>query len=212
MKKLIIVGSIILLTSITNFSQTPSFQNGNKNLDLGIALGIYATEGKNLDNGDFEEGGAASYLVPLSFEYGILNWLGVGAFFQYSHYLQNQDSIQLSGVNWDANSFDLGLKANLHFIRTPHTDMFVGSSFGISPAKYQQNDVNRTVFKDIGTVLSFYLQSRFMIGQNVAVSIYGSSMMFNYSSGVISNNLGEAVDFSLKLKGVNFGVALGWKF
>lgn len=31
------------------FAQSPSFQKGNKNLDLGLALGIYTTEGKNLD-------------------------------------------------------------------------------------------------------------------------------------------------------------------
>jgi hypothetical protein len=88
---LIIIGAIFL---ISQNLQAQAFQKGNVNVDVGLGFGIYgtsqtATTGLTADvNGTSlvilpettsdTTDGAASTMIPISFEYGISNRIGLG--------------------------------------------------------------------------------------------------------------------------------------
>lgn len=220
MRKLTFVVAALLLSG-NIFSQDKAFKKGNVVVDLGTGFGLYATktheEKTNLLNIRIAKdttGGALSVIYPLSFEYGVTNWLGLGARFAYANYLGQKDSTQ--DYKPKITGIDADLLVNLHFIKTERFDMPLRVTIGYSSFKYLANDIADTQAKDNGFNFGVALIPRIYFGNHIGIFFNLGYASYSYPSLKISDNTdsnkndNDGQDYLLKLKGsgANMGIGL----
>ncbi len=89
-----------------------SFEKGDKIINAGIKISIYKVA--NPDKEEDDEDVAASYTIPISFEYALTNKIGVGAEIGFCNYFIGKDTI--TGTIATANSLDILLFGNFHWV------------------------------------------------------------------------------------------------
>ena len=192
MKKLLLFITIALLGTALK-AQEKSFQKGKIIISVGANLGVYGTKTHQeqdksvLISGAVQTvrtvkdttGGAGSGVFPLTIEYGITNWLGVGARFGYSKYIAKADSAN-KNTKPTVIGLDGDLVLSLHFIKTVHFDMPLEFVAGYSHLNYMSNDQNGSAAKSGGLNYGFALVPHIYFGKHVG-------MFFNlgYSGTVI---------------------------
>ena len=228
---LVIILSLFLFNKNTN---AQAFQKGNMNLDVGIGFGIYGTSqssttsfsagGVTTSESHDTTDGAASMLIPLSFEYGINDKMGLGADFVYNNYIiDEEDRENLESVR----AIDFGAKFNYHLLNSDRNDLFIGVGLGISNISWNyKSDAALFVESASGTGVyySVGITDRIFFSDNIGILFNISYKGYNYSN--IEANLtseAEAVitafgitDYSQKwawsFNGVDIGTGLAFKF
>jgi len=219
MKKIIIVATLALVF-ITNTSnaQDKAFKKGDITVDLGIGFGIYGTK-IHQKFGNFTKDttdAAASAIYPLKAEYGITNWLGIGARFAFSNYAEERDSI--TGIKPTSRGIDAAIVANFHLVKSKRFDMPISLTFGYSKFSILSNDNFGTKAKANGLGYGISLLPRIYFGNHIGMFFNIGYMGYNYPNIKYSNNNDSDLNktwnakVSLKANGLNMGIGLIGKF
>ncbi len=164
MKKLIATLFILPVFVFTNHTYGQAFQKGNINIDLGLGFGAYGTKVTFKDSNSglefTETDGAVSTVIPLSFEYGISDRIGLGLQVGMSSYfIDNEDS---TDVSESVKSVDFALKFNFHLLNADRNDLFVGLAIGGSSVNWTFKNSSET-YSGSGTYFSLYLTDRIFL-------------------------------------------------
>lgn len=212
MKKTLVL--ILLSAATSSHLSAQCFEQGNIVVGFGSGIGIYKTTFTNQTNTTIpaEKDTSGAVVFPISFEYGVLNWLGLGVRFGYNNYLEGKDTL---GTNQNARAIDFMGSVNAHFLRTKHIDMFVSAEYGFSHFKYQEDSQYNPKAVASGTGYSFGLNTRFYFGK---ASRFGLNLRFalegyNYQNGIISDDSTSNTDYKFGFKGNGkvFGIGLQYR-
>jgi len=222
MKKITLILAGMALFVNTTKAQDKSFQKGNISVDLGVGVAIYGTKlysettSGNITYKDDTTDRAGAVIFPLTFEYAVSNWLGVGARFAYSNYFEEKDSI--SGEKSRVRGIDAGVLFNFHFVKTKRFDLPIGFFVGYSNFNIQFNDPTNQVGKDDGFNYGFMLTPRIYFGDHIGIFFNAGYLAYTYPNIQFSNNtdpnMNDNNDWKFKIKGsgANFGAGLVVKF
>jgi hypothetical protein len=210
--KLFIIGSLIISFVFTNnLSRAQSFQKGTMDIDLGLGFGFYATQVTTTINSvDFSSTGhAGSWIVPLSFEYGIGNRVGLGLELVSDTYITQTDSTTNAKPN--DHSTEFALFGNYHFVRTEHIDFYGGLTLGVSSITINTDNSANGVFTSGGSFVDIHFNSRFFIGNHFAFTLSLRFPTLNYANGTYTDDLQNSIPFSLFGSGWVFGIGVAFK-
>lgn len=225
MKKITLIIAGIALLLNTSKAQK-AFEKGNITVDLGVGLGIFNTKSHKEQDIKVWKGSslvairevedttdkAASMIVPLKFEYGVKNWLGIGARLAYSNYLGGTDST--TGKKPKSRGLEGGVILNFHLIKTAKFDMPIGVTIGYSNFKYMSNDSLDSQAKDNGLNYGIFLSPRFYFGQHIGLFFDLGYIGYNYPSVLFRNstdaNINDNNNLLQKIKfgGTNIGIGV----
>ena len=186
-----------------------SFEKGDKVISAGIKVSFY----KSLyyDENDDQDDGAASYTIPIGFEYALSNRFGIAMELGICNYFTEEDT--LTGVIAKANSTDLLVQGNYHWIRGGPVDLYSGFGLGFSDFKYESNDSKNSEFKATGFYMRFSLvNARFYIGKKFALSVHMGIPNMNYNEGRMKDDLGSDYSYALNFVGIDMGTGLVFRF
>lgn len=215
MKKLYSTLTIVLITLFsTSNTYAQAFQKGNANIDVGLGFGAYSTT--TTFTFDFlgtpvtlsDEDGAASTMVPISFEYGISNKVGLGVQLGFVNYfIDNEDSTETTE---SVKSVDFAIKVNYHFLDAEKNDLFVGLAIGGSSVNWK--DLSGEEFSGTGSYVSLYITDRIFFNDNVGILFNLGYTAYRYNGLESSLNNPFIDNFEWTLRGVNIGTGLALKF
>lgn len=228
MKKYIAVCSVLALLVGANVN-AQAFQKGNKNIDLGIGFGGYGTTStfSTTFNGvtvsSSESDGAASTIIPIGFEYGVGEKIGVGAdLFFNNYFINDSDKVVLEKVS----SFDVGGKFNYHLLNAEKNDLYLSLGLGFSNMKWSYQAATANFIESAsgsGTYFSLGIADRIYFSDHIGISFNLGYRGYNYSN--IEANLSSQAETALaafgvtdysqswtfKMTGVHFGMGLAIK-
>lgn len=218
MKKIILIAIAVLSIAASTNAQDKAFKKGDITADLGIGFGLYGTKihqrfgSYSRDTTD----AAGSSIYALKGEYGVTNWLGIGARFAFANYIEERDSI--TGIKPTSRGIDAGLVANFHLVKSKRFDMPISLMIGYSHFSIHSNDQWSTLAKANGLGYGIALLPRIYFGNHVGMFFNLGYMGYNYPNIKYSNNTDSDLnktwdaDVSLKANGVNIGIGLIGKF
>lgn len=232
MKKLTLtIAAVALFLNFTK-AQDKAFKKGDITVDLSAGFDLYGTKLHTEYNQqvydlsgshtvrythDTTDGAGGSHF-PLKVEYGVTNWLGVGARFNFSNFIEETDSI--THIKPTTRGIDAGLVLNFHFIKSHRFDMPLSLTFGYSHFSIHGNDTAQTMAKANGLGYGISLMPRIYFGEHIGMFFNVGYMGYNYKNIIYSNkdysNLNKQsfqdAKFSLKANGLNMGIGLILKF
>ncbi|MBI2281938.1 MAG: hypothetical protein HYU68_14780 [Bacteroidetes bacterium] len=202
---------IISLSSTHLFSQ--AFEKGNINFDLGLGFGAYGTKVTYKDTkNNFEVSktdGAASTIIPLSFEYGLSNKIGLGLQIGSSNYfIENKDS---NDVTESVKSIDFALRVNFHLLQAERNDLFIALALGGSSVNWTFKNTTET-YSGSGAYFGLSLVDRIFFGEHVGIMFNLGYTGYNYNNMKTSSGNPILDNLTWSVKGVNFGTGLAVKF
>lgn len=222
MKKITLV-ALVFCTSISAiYAQDKAFEKGNFTASLGIGVALYKTKihteynSSSIKTENDTTDGAASVVYPVCIEYGVANWLGIGARFGYSNYFEETDSI--SGRKPKVTGLDLDLVFNLHLVKTKRFDMPISLIIGYSKFKYLSNDALNSMAVDNGLNYGVMLNPRIYFGDHFGMYFNAGYMGYSYNSLQFSNDIDSDINdnnkwvYGIKGNGFNIGLGLIAKF
>jgi hypothetical protein len=226
MKKYIIASlALSLLFSVNANGQ--AFQKGSINLDLGIGLGMYGTKQTveteltanafgtpfSQSNVNDTTDGAASTIIPFSFEYGISDKIGLGVDLTSSNYfIDEEDKKYLNSVK----GFDFGVRVNYHLLNSEKNDLFIGLGLGASTIKWTygssltNNPFGLTDAKGSGSYFSLGLTDRIFFSEHVGILFSLEYRGYSYS-GIVAEGEGSDAFAAFGVTDVKFKQTLDWK-
>lgn len=192
--------------------QAQAWQKGNSNIDIGIELAGYGSEvsyqedrpGSEVIRG--EKDGAASLYIPISYEYGIGEKIGIGAELAFSNYFLDPDSNDVNSVN----GVDFSLLVNYHFLDSEKHDLMIGLLLGGSSVNWDFDDGN--TLKGSGSKFSLYLKDRIMFSEQIGMLLHLGYVSYTYDKVDSSKSDVTLKSLDWKLGGVNFGTGLALRF
>jgi hypothetical protein len=204
--------AVVLLVSMIGTGVGQSFEKGKFMVETGIKISIYRVNNDNEDNSSEERNdGAASYTIPLGVEYAVSNRLGVGAELGICRYFTEEDSITRAIA--EANSFDVLLKGNFHWVRSTRVDLSSGLGLGFSAFRYESNDNVETKFKSTGAYLRLSLiHFRVYLFNGVGLNAYCGIPYMNFNNGRITDNLNSDFEYPLTFSGFDIGTGIVVRF
>lgn len=208
-KSVLIISLSVL--SLNSFSQ--AFEKGNINIDLGLGIGAYGTKVTYKDTkNNFEvskNDGAASFIVPLSFEYGISNKIGIGLQIGASNYfIDNKDS---TNNTESVKSVDFALKFNFHLLNANRNDLFI--SLGLGGSSVNWNFINTSeTYSGSGSYFTLSLVDRIFFTDNIGMFFNLGYAGYNYNNMKTSSGNPILDNLTWSVKGVNLGTGLAVKF
>jgi hypothetical protein len=244
-KIVLILGVLFMFSTIVN---AQAFQKGTINIDLGVGLGIYGTsqtrtyersatidpvlvntglisanalnESSVKDTSD----GAASTVIPISFEYGISNKIGVGVDFTYNNYFINDsDKVNLANVR----ACDFGPKFNYHPLNSDFYDLSLGLGLGFTTIGWNVSSTNNSEsYKGSGFYLNLDIKNKFWFSEHIgaylnlgykgnfysAIDRDTSVEVADLESNSWISNVSIKDEFTFTMHGANIGVGLAVKF
>lgn len=210
------LSALLLITSFfistTTFAQ--AFQKGNANLDIGLGFGLYQTTASftfdffGEDLTIVEEDGSASFMLPVSFEYGIGEKIGIGAELTYSNYFIDDEDT--TAVSETVRGLDFSLLVNYHLLDSDKNDLMLGLTLGGSNVKWDFEDGSE--MKGTGSRFSIYIKDRLLLSENVGLLFQLGYISYNYDeiSTSSENSVLENIDW--ELRGWNIGTGVAIKF
>jgi hypothetical protein len=161
--------------------------------------------------------GAVTRTFPVTLEYGVTNWLGIGARVAYNKFFTAVDSAA-NNTHPDVRSLDADLVIGLHFIKTKRFDLPLNISAGYSAFTYQSNDALHHTAKDGGLNFGVQLQPRIFFGNHIGMYFNVGYANVSYKSMTFSNDNDSDLNdtdnrlYTLKGSGLNVGLGLIAKF
>jgi hypothetical protein len=231
MKKISLILVVCALLVNKMHAQDKAFQKGTFSISVGAGLSGYSTKthyehdvlywnGVGMSTIRVTEDttdGAVATVIPLTLEYGVSNWLSVGARFSYNKFFTGSDSAN-SNIKPTVKSLDGDLVIGLHFIKTKHFDMPLNISAGYSSFTYASNDAQNNMAKDGGINFGVAVNPRIYFGKHVGMFFNLGYTSVAYNSMTFSNdqdsNLNDTDnrEYTLKGAGANFGLGFIVKF
>ena len=238
MKKIIFSVLVIALSSATTKSvKAQAFEKGNINIDLGVGFGIYGTKQTQnfklsiagttvLDQTNDTTDGALSFIIPIAFEYGITDKIGLGVDFMYSNYaISDTDRVNTESVK----AIDFGAKFNYHLLKANKNDLMIGFGIGYSNMTWKfvkQNTSNAFESESAGGSGLYWtlgITDRIFFSDNIGMMFNVSYRGYSYSSIEYeltseAEQILSAADAELSntlkfdMNGVNVGLGLALKF
>lgn len=203
---------ITLLVCFSFITQAQrSFEKGKNVVALGADLGIYSYTSKIASQPTSKKEAAANKIFSLHYEYGVLNWLGVGAKVQYSDYFTETDSV--TNTKPSVTSVDGSVLVNAHFVRSKYVDMLAGFNIGYSHLNWDARDAYVSQAKGGGLMYDIHFQPRFYFGKYVGMYLNLAYVHCAYRDMDFQNTftkLDDALD--LVGGGVNIGIGIQAKF
>ncbi len=201
--------TILLIAPLMVYSQ--SFEKGNKVIEAGIKVSIYHVNNPDDTDNNDKNNGAASYTIPIGFEYAVSNRFGLGMEIGICNYFTGKDTV--TGTIANANSFDVLLNGNYHWVRGGRVDLYSGIGLGLSSFKYESNDSKNSHFSSNGPYLRLsLLNARFYIAKHVALSLHAGVPYMNFNNGRIKDDLGTDYGYSLAFTGFDIGTGISIRF
>jgi len=216
----------IILLNCTEI-KAQAFERGNINFDLGLGFGIYGTEQitrLSVDNVSIQKdtnSATASTIIPLNFEFGISNKIGLGARVVFNNYIiSNKDKENLESVK----GTDIALTASYHLLNAPKNDLSIIIAIGGSSIKWDavadaQNAIESAtgsgVYFSLGIKDRIFLSNHIGILFNLNYTAYQYNNIkaeFNDNLSAIFGSTSASLDWDMALKGVNIGTGLAIKF
>ena len=194
-------------------SPAQSLEKGSMVIGAGAGIGIYRTtwiDKTNTGNPDNKDTSVAA-VYPFTFEYAVMNWLGVGARLNYSYYLRDSAA---KAAGDKAFSYDASACVNAHFLRVKHVDMFISGEYGYSHFAYTTNQANNARAYANGSCYSIGFNTRFYFGDAAKFGIHlrYAREGYNYQNGVITDDTANPdYKFGLKGNGGVFGLGLQYR-
>lgn len=191
-------------------AQDKCFEKGSKVIEAGIGIGLYKTYVEdNKYPGVIDKDTAGAGLYPISFEYGILDWLGCGGKFNYSNYIEDSTG-KANGDSWRGIDFAATVRA--HALRTRRIDLYAGIDFGFSNIAFNSTGNSGVIARGNGSYFSFNLNSRFYFGDHFGMRLFYNFDNYNYPSVIAEDPFGNTFDFSLHGKSfLSMGIGLMYK-
>jgi hypothetical protein len=162
---------------------------------------------------------AGATIYPLKVEYGVTNWLGVGARFAYSNYIEERDSI--TGIKPKFTSVDAGVVLNFHLVKSKRFDMPISVNFGYSSFKYLSNDAVGGKGKDNGLNYGIGILPRIYFGDHVGMffnlgyagyTVIRALNFLTIQIQTLNDDNGQDWLYKIKGSGMNIGIGLIGKF
>lgn len=189
-----------------------SFEKGNIIIDGGIKISIYkVNDPDDTDESDDEDDGAASYTIPLGFEYALSDHFGAGVEIGICNYFTEEDTITRAIA--EANSFDLLLKGNYHWVRKGRVDLYSGLGLGFSSFKYKSNDNINSSFKGSGPYIRISaLNAKIYIAKVFGIGLHFGLPIMSFNNGRITDDLGSDLEYRLRFSGWDLGASASVRF
>jgi hypothetical protein len=157
-----LIAAILLCSLISLFGQTPTFEKGNKVLNLGIGFGGYGTWGYAVSVPP----------VSASLEVGILDGIlekgsiGVGGYIGYSSYKQSGYVIDY----WTFNRLFIAARGVLHYPLVDKLDTYGGLALGFNyyAWKWHGEGANGIEPGSSGLGTSFFVGGRYYFNEKLA--------------------------------------------
>jgi hypothetical protein len=172
-------------------------------------------------------GWLSGFILPISFEYGVSDKIGVGLDLAASHFLLYQeDKIKYSR----ARILDLGIKVNYHLRTGRQNDFLIGLGLGVSSLSWKFNDLISTAtgvassdglgaYFNLGVSNRYFFKKHVGVLLNVGYSGYVYPKVKAESASVPSSLKGKGVteykfnsELNWKLNGIQMGGGLAFKF
>ena len=203
MKTLILFSAFVLPAC---FCEAQSFEKGKGVADAGIGFALYHNEATQTNPDWNEKDTAGAIIFPVNYEYGIMNWLGVGGMFRFSNYIEG-DSSSTQAVGTDVSG-----RINFHApLSSKRIDLLAGVTFGYSFIRYSANDALGTEAKGHGINFGVEGMARFYFSDHFGIFFNGGYLMHDYPSVVISNSIAEE-EFHYSESGFDLGLGIMIKF
>ncbi len=185
MKKILLFIVVVILSLPQLLAQDPTFEKGDKVLNLGIGFGSawYTGTGFNTSippvSASFEVG-----IVDNVFEKGVI---GVGGYFGYSSYKYSYGN---DNFGWKYSNLFLGARGNLHYPLVNKLDTYVGLTIGVNIVSEKTfGGYTGTSYGSYGGLRTAeFIGARYYFSDNFAV-------MLELGYGVAYLNLGIALKF-----------------
>lgn len=204
MKKILLTCLILSLPCLPAFSQ--SFVKGSLVAEAGAGLGIYRITATDKSKNETNSDTTAAWVFPLTMEYGLSNYFGIGGTFKYSNYIEGDSSSTL-GVN----GFDLAVQPAFHFLNRRRIDMSLYGQLGATYISFRANDYDNVRANGFGPVYGIGLTMRIYFSDVIGMYLGYSYTSFAYNDIVVKDNSGNQFHFKLAEKGSNFGLGLVFK-
>jgi hypothetical protein len=251
MKKILLLLSACFVFIAVNAQDEKAFHKGTITADANIGFAIYGTKVHSEHDEDYWTGtaigkkhvvedttdGAGATIYGVQGEYGVTNWLGVGARFAFSNYIEETQNDTVNSFTGQtvytykpkARGIDFGVNVNFHLVKGKRFDMPICLTLGYSNFKYWQNnpDTDPSSYnnsgskaKDNGMNYGILLCPKIYFGkeQHVGVAFHVGYLGYNYPSFLFSNDTDDNINdennwkYHLKGNGFNIGVGISAKF
>jgi len=228
----IVVGFLIAISIILvgGDANAQAFQKGNKNLDIGIGFGAYGTTQTVTTsfNGvpitSTESDGAASTIIPIRFEYGVGQKIGLGAELLFNNYFINDsDKVHINSVK----SADFGLSFSFHLLNSDKNDLFISVGLGGSSLNIDYNTSQTQWLESVsgsGMYFSLGISDRIFFSDRIGILFNLGYRGYNYSDLDVEVSSEAQAVFALfgvtnysqswewTFRGVHLGTGLAVKF
>lgn len=141
-------------------------------------------------------------------EYGLFNFLGLGLVGRFDNYFSENN--QITKTTTSAGAVDLGGTVNLHLLRMPHMDIFLGGDWGVSQFTYHVNDGLNTMAYGNGNWSDIHATGRLYFDRlGVNLSLYIPTM--SYSN--LQNNNSSTGEYIVNYwKSTGYGASIGLQY
>lgn len=198
MKKLIFPFFIAVIAG-TAFGQKESFHEDSRNFDIKLDFGGYSGTLKDNHTDSVHSTAAAAVILTPQMAWAVARSISLGGAVAYSRYLDTSAS--------SMNGLDVNFVFDIHFLRTPRTDMMIGLTLGIAGIRLDANDGTGDVYGSMGMRRDLHLMARFYVTERIAII---ANLAFpGYTFSKFGKNLNDT--FTINMKGVGFGTGVAFK-
>ncbi|MCC7303333.1 MAG: hypothetical protein IT233_11890 [Bacteroidia bacterium] len=208
----ILILAVAGMTAQKKESGDRSFAKGNQLMDGGFGLAFFGNSEitwKN-PNGPHEtdKDTVGSFIFPVRYQYGILDWLGVGGMLRFHNYIEgDKDS-----TNERAVGFDIGLRTEAHYLRTRRLDFGVGLGFGFSRGDWRWNDGSDVHVYGSGTHMDLDFIFRFYFSDHFGMNASYGRIFQTYPNVVGENTNGWREEYDFRFRGGSWLIGIHVKF
>lgn len=209
LNNLIWIGFLCIILPEISFSQC--FNKKDKIIDAGIKISIYKVRAPDDNDNNDDNTGAASFTIPVGFEYAVSNRIAAGVEIGFCNYFTGEDTT--TGTIANAGSVDLLFKGDFHWLRSTRVDLYSGIGVGFSSFKYESNDSKNSKFNSDGFYLRLgLLNAGFYVSKSIALRLHVGIPYMNFENGRIKDDLGSDYGYGLDFTGIDIGTGIAFRF
>jgi hypothetical protein len=207
MKKILLLGFFAAISSLVN---AQCFDKGISFANAGIGLGIQHYRFTDVTNNIVgPRDTSAAIEIPFSYEYGVLNFLGVSLNGNYAKYIGDSSS-----ANENAKTFDVVPTLNIHSpLGWEKFDPSISFGYGYSHFRYEVNTATGGTATANGGVFNWGINLRllFRTDGHFGMNFWYQHSSYNFKHGTVKDNYGNKYDFALDGPGNNLGIGLFYR-
>lgn len=179
-----------------------SFKKGDQLCEAGFGLALFYHNDLRYQD-TTEHDSAGSFIFPVRYTYALLNWLGVGGMFRFHNFIEGDSS-----GNAQAIGYDLGLRADMHFLRTRRLDFSGALGFGFTHLDWKAHDGGNLHAYGSGTHFDIELITRFYFSDHFGMYFQYGRIFQNLPNIIGENDFGAREEYDFKLRGGQFAIGI----